>query len=123
MTTEIIILIAIVLVALVPICLLLMPHKKDGSAKKADNYDEERLNREPITEKLHVTVTEVNCTVRSEGFRLPRTVTEFFIAFKDDEGKSFVLSVDEASYDGFDKGQTGELTLVDGALLSFVLDE
>ena len=123
MTTEIIILIVIILVALVPICLLTIPRKNKGSAKEAGNDEEARLNREPITKKLHVTVTAVNCTVRSEGFRLPRTVKEFFVTFKDDEEKTFVLFVDEASYGGFDIGQTGEITLVDGVLLNFVLDE
>ena len=71
---------------------------------------------------VHATVTNQACCVRSVGIKLPKTVRIFTIEFQTDDGETIHLDVPEETYDGFEIGQVGDLTTVDGELFSYVLD-
>ena len=74
---------------------------------------------------VHVEVVDMTCGVESVGYQAykqPKAVKYFVIQFKDDEGGLWEIPVVEEMYDGFEKGQTGMLTLIDGELISFDLD-
>ena len=122
MTTEIWIAIGVILTSLILILIVIFAKDYKKAKADAERIDEKRLNKEPVIEKMNVTVKGVNCSVHSKGFRLPELVKEFYITFETEEGKIFSIYVDEGSYEDFEEGQTGELTLVDGALLSFGLE-
>ena len=51
------------------------------------------------------------------------TKKHFYVKFRDDDGQIYDIRVSEEYYFAFEKGQTGTLTLLDGKLDSFVLDE
>lgn len=76
---------------------------------------------EPILKK--VTVINQYCNTKVVGIKQPKAVEEFFIAFQESDGNTFDLSVPEECYDGFEIGQKGTLSLVDGKLYGFELEE
>lgn len=76
---------------------------------------------EPILKK--VTVINQYCDTKVVGIKQPKAVEEFFIAFQESDGNIFNLSVPEECYDGFEIGQKGTLSLIDGKLYGFELEE
>ena len=73
--------------------------------------------------EIRATVVEQECCVKTVGIKTPKTVKEFAVVFETGDGEILKLNVPEEMYDGFEKGQTGFLTIVDGDLYGFVLDE
>ena len=71
----------------------------------------------PVTVKA--TVTDMGCAVKTEGWKTPKTVREFMVVFQTEDGQQLSFPVPEEMYDGFEKGQTGTLTVVDGQLYGF----
>ena len=87
--------------------------------------EEEMLNDMGTVTSLHAEVVDMACGVTSIGyqnFKQPRAEKYFIITFKDDNGESLQISVDEELYGGFEIGMKGNLTLIDGQLSSFELD-
>ena len=84
--------------------------------------EDAELNREPDIFKTRAEVADMACSVRQVGIKMPQTVKEFVICFRYDNGEVHKIYVDEEMYSGFEIGQTGELTLVDGMLSSYELD-
>jgi len=76
----------------------------------------------PQTLTLHARVVDQRCFLTREGTRLPRVQKHFWVSFEDDSGQIHQIAVDEDVYNGVAVGQVGVLTLIDGAVLSFVLD-
>jgi len=74
------------------------------------------------TVAVKATVADMACAVRTEGWKTPKTVREFMVVFQTEDGQRLEFFVPEEMYDGFEKGQTGTLTLVDGALYGFEPD-
>ena len=68
-------------------------------------------------------VLDCRCAVKSIGLKMPKTRLEFVIVFQTDTGQILALDVPQEMYDGFEKGQTGLLTTVNGVLYSFVPEE
>ena len=95
------------------VCRTLRPAQKEEARKK------------PKPERLcfTATVTGMRCGVKLVGIKTPKAVKEFVVTFESKEFGTFVLPVPEANYDGFEKGQTGKLTLVNGQLYSFTLED
>lgn len=71
---------------------------------------------------IKVKVIDQYCTTRMIGMKRPKSVEEYFISFEKDNGEVLKLLVPKECYDGFEIGQVGILTLVDGELYSFKLD-
>lgn len=96
----------------IPIIRILRPAKK-GSTQPL----------KPQKQTMSATVVDMRCGVKLVGIKTPKAVKEFVVTFESEEFGTFDLPVPEANYDGFDKGQTGQLTLVNGQLYSFVLKD
>ena len=97
-------------------------YKRD-SAKQNDLNDEGISQDRPeyTTVSVRATVVDQTCCVKTVGIRIPKTIKEFTITFKTENGDIVSLNVPEEMYDAFDKDQTGILTLVDGQLYGFEL--
>lgn len=76
----------------------------------------------PETVTIHATVESRNYNVRSEGLFKRELVSECFVTFTADSGESFVLTVDEETFDSLDKGMMGTVTVTDGKFAGIVLD-
>jgi len=112
-------LIAIILVALLSILL-----RKHGEKDTPSHSIEEQLNKEPQTLTLRVKVIDQNCFVSYVGgAKSPKAVKNFVVVFQDDNEQTHKIAVEEDIYDAFEIGQTGELTLIDGKVSSYILDE
>lgn len=97
--------------------------KEQKLKKKAE--ENEKIDDEPIQyETIEITVKVVDqcCRARMVGVKYPKSIEEYFISFEKDNGEVLNLAVPKECYDGFDIGQIGKLTLVDGELYSFVPD-
>ena len=75
------------------------------------------------TVTARATVVDQTCCVKTIGIKTPKTIQEFTITFQTENGEIIRLNVPEEMYDGFDKNQTGILTVVDGQLYGFELTE
>ena len=79
---------------------------------------------ETVVKTITTKATVINqaCRVSMAALQIPKTVKEFVIVFRTEEGEILKLNVPEMLYDGFQQGQIGTLTTVDGELYSFELD-
>ena len=68
------------------------------------------------------TVIEQTCCVKTVGTKTPKTIKVFTVVFQTETGNILKLNVPEEMYDGFEQGQTGRLSLVDGQLYGFELE-
>lgn len=100
-------------------------YKRDNKKQKGD-----KLNKEPkpieveyTPVEMRATVVEQTCCVKTIGYKTPKTIKEFMIVFQTENGKILKLKVPEEMYDGFEQGQTGILSMVDGELYGFELEE
>ena len=98
--------------------------KKQRNELKKNPPKEINLD-EPPTEPTvkYVTVTNQFCNTTVVGIKQPKAVEEFFITFKEPDGNIFNLSVPKECYDGFEIGQEGKLSVVNGELYGFELKE
>ncbi|MBR5442264.1 MAG: hypothetical protein IKV44_04870 [Clostridia bacterium] len=107
-------------------CLLagLVKMNSAGDDHTTDDTEDDDTDFPPCAEPTsqHVTVVGQSCSARMVGMKKPKAVNEFLIYFKDEDSKTFPVAVPEDLYDGFEEGQTGTLTLVDGKLYGFELD-
>ena len=72
---------------------------------------------------MHAKVVDVSCFITHIGTKLPKVVKNFVVVFEDDNEQIHKIPVEEDIYDSFEIGQIGELTLIDGKINSYVLDE
>ena len=79
----------------------------------------------PEPEELHVhaKVAKMECATRYVGIKQPKLIKDFLVFFEDDEGTEYRLLVGEEDYCALDVGMTGMLTIIDGELNGFELDE
>ena len=99
--------------------------KRKEMAPILQAMEEEALNREAEIITAHVEVVDMACGVNmigSPSYKQPKTIKQFSLIFKDDNGKIIQVNVSEEYYLEFDIGMTGILTLIDGQLSSFELD-
>ena len=62
----------------------------------------------------------MRCRVDMVGIKTPKAVTIYTVEFKTDE-KIIKLDIPQEMYDGLEIGQSGEVTLVEGELYSFII--
>ena len=88
--------------------------------------EEQRLNAEGEVFTTHAEVIDTVCGVKTvgyQGYKQPKALKQFMISFKVQNGEVLNVFVAEELYEGFDIGMMGTLTLIDGQLDSFKLDE
>ena len=62
-------------------------------------------------------------SIPGQGIKIPKVVRHFVVIFQDDNEQTYEIAVKEDIYDGFEVGQIGKLTLTDGNIVSYILDE
>ena len=97
--------------------------EKRQKAEKATRDQSEETSIEVQTVDLNVEVIDLKFETHYEGIKIPKLVKTFFVFFEDENGNVIKIDVSEENFDAFEKGQKGLLTLQDGQLYSFVLDE
>jgi hypothetical protein len=96
-------------------------NRKEGEAKIASR--KKGFDIEPTIVTLHVKVVDQRCFVTWIGTKTPKVVKHFVVIFQDDSKQVYEIEVEEDMYDGFEVGQIGELTLIEGKVSSYLLDE
>ena len=89
----------------------------------AEQQAEIRCNTEFVTQELRATVLDQTCEVKLVGTKTPKATKIFTVVFRTEDDKILSFHVPEEMYDGFEKGQTGVLTVVDGELYGFAIEE
>lgn len=125
MTTEMWILLigGIAVLGIVAIPFIDLIKNKDKYRAEVYENEEKRLNDEGDIVEMHAEVVDMVCGVNTIGHKEPKALKRFVVTFKLDDGELMSLSVPEVFYTGFDIGLKGTLTLIDGQLSSFELDE
>ena len=101
-------------------------YKRDKNKQKNNHtidIENESNEQKYTINKTRATVIEQICCVKMVGTKMPKTVREFSIVFEMKDGNILKINVPEEMYDGFEEGQTGILTTVDGELYSFEPEE
>lgn len=106
-------------------CVMAVKQYKRNMAKQKDVHrGKEGISIEPefTTASIRATVVDQTCCVNTIGIKTPKTVKEFVVVFQTEDGGFLKLNVPEEMYDGFEQGQTGILSVVDGELYGFELE-
>ena len=98
-------------------------NKENDLTKDSANSNDDPYKMEYKTVQINAKVIGQHCASKVVGIKHPKATKEFVVYFESCNGELFQLQVPEEIYDGFEKGQTGLLTMVDGNLYSFALDE
>ena len=94
--------------------------------KELKNSPPKEINLdEPPTEPTVKKVKVINqfCETKVVGIKQLEAVEEFIITFEEPDGNIFNLPVPKECYDGFETGQKGLLSIIDGKLYGFELEE
>jgi len=113
--------IAAVFFIIIPVCAI-----RDAKKGKPPTVEERLATYEPDIKTFHAEVIDIACGVYTNGgqsYTQPQTVKEFCIKFRGGDGNIHDVLIEESLYDAFEIGQRGTLTLINGNLNSFVLDE
>ena len=94
-------------------------YKKDHPDGIDAEIEEMFIEPESVTTTVRATVVDMACRAEMVGTKMPKAVRNFVVIFQTEDGEILKINVPEEMYDGFDKGQTGILTLADGDLYSF----
>ena len=103
--------------------IMMNKEEKRQKAQKATRDLSEDTPPEVQTVDLNVKVIDLKFETHYEGIKLPKLIKTFLVFFEDENGKVFSIEVSEENFDAFEIGQKGLLTLEDGQLYSFQLDE
>ena len=98
-------------------------HKREIAKKKDTDLRKDAASATPefTTITIKATVIDQTCCVKTVGIKTPKTIKEFTVVFQTENGETLKWNVPEEMYDGFEKGQSGTLSVVDGELYGFEL--
>ena len=97
------------------------PYKQSEVKKGIPTKKVEEFKTEFETVKVQAKVIDMNCRVEMIGIKRPKSVKIFTVVFETDAKEIIKIDVPQEMYDGLEKGQHGELTLVEGELYSFII--
>ena len=129
MTTEQALLLGAVafvaMIAVIVFCVVWDLRKnKDKYEKESEEYIENKFAEEAEVVTLHAEIADMVCGCGMVGsYRLPKSVKTFLVIFKGDNDERLEITVSEEVYISLENGMSGMLTLVEGNLDSFELDE
>jgi hypothetical protein len=86
-----------------------------------DEHEEEIYPTSFPTVAERMTVVDCYCYVETVGMKHSKAMKNFVVEFASDDDRRLKLPVSEEMYDGFEIGQCGILTTVEGELFSFDL--
>ena len=114
----------VIIFAIVLIDLKVNKKKYDELAEQARRQEDEEFEREPEMKIVRAEVSDMVCGSGMVGsYRLPKSKKSFLVCFKTDEGEIYKFTMPEEFYLSLSIGDKGIMTLCDGNLDSFVLDE
>jgi len=98
-------------------------YKREMAKKKEADLHKDAASAAPefTTVSIKATVIDQTCCVKTIGIKTPKTIKEFTVVFQTENGETLKWNVPEEMYDGFEKGQSGTLSVVDGELYGFEL--
>ena len=98
-------------------------YKREMAKKKETDLRKDAASAAPefTTVSIKATVIDQTCYVKTIGIKTPKTIKEFTVVFQAENGEILKWNVPEEMYDGFEKGQSGTLSVVDGELYGFEL--
>lgn len=100
---------------------IIKPYKQREREKAESISSPPEIKTEFETVKFRAEIVNLSCRVDMVGIKTPKTVTIYTVEFKTDEKEIIKLEIPQEMYDGLEIGQSGELTLVEGELYSFVV--
>ena len=115
----------VAMIAVIVICVVWDLRKnKDKYKQETEDHIENKFSEEAEVMVFHAEIADMVCGSGMVGsYRLPKSVKTFLVIFKNDEGDMLDISVSEEVYLSLEKGMSGMLTIVEGNLDSFELDE
>ena len=115
----------VAMIAVIVICVVWELRKnKDKYKQEIEDHIENKFSEEAEVMAFHAEIADMVCGSGMVGsYRLPKSVKTFLVIFKNDEGDVLDISVSEEVYLSLEKGMSGMLTIVEGNLDSFELDE
>lgn len=116
------IIIAAIVLSVMAFVIAGIKYKKDHPDGIDAEIEKMFVDPESVTETVRATVIDMVCSAEMVGTKMPKAVRNFVIIFQTEDGEILKINVPEEMYDGFDKGQTGILTLADGDLYSFEIE-
>ena len=116
------IIIAAIVLSVMAFVIAGIKYKKDHPDGIDAEIEKMFVDPESVTETVRATVIDMACSADMVGTKMPKAVRNFVIIFQTEDGEILKINVPEEMYDGFDKGQTGILTLADGDLYSFEVE-
>ena len=116
------IIIAAIVLSVMAFVIAGIKYKKDHPDGIGAEIEKMFVDPESVTETVRATVIDMACSAEMVGTKMPKAVRNFVIIFQAENGEILKINVPEEMYDGFDKGQTGILTLADGDLYSFEVE-
>ncbi len=114
-----------VMIAVIVICVVWdLKKNKAKYDKAAEEHIEKTFSEEAEVVSFHAEITDMICGTGMVGsYRLPKSEKTFLVIFKSDEGEITELRVSEEMYSSLEIGMRGKLTILEGHLDSFELDE
>lgn len=100
---------------------IIKPYKQREREKAESISSPPEIKTAFETVKFRAEIVNLSCRVDMVGIKTPKTVTIYTVEFKTDEKEIIKLEIPQEMYDGLEIGQSGELTLVEGELYSFVV--
>ena len=100
---------------------IIKPYKQREREKAESISSPPEIKTAFETVKFRAEIVNLSCRVDMVGIKTPKTVTIYTVEFKTDEKEIIKLEIPQEMYDGLEIGQSGELTLVEGDLYSFVV--
>ena len=107
-----------ILAIIIPIAINSFRNKR-GKYKNRRAREDEMLENAITVKKVNAQVINVGCNIITEE---NRQIKQFLVSFRTEEDEFLHFYVTEAYHDAFEFGQRGLLTLVDGNLDSFELE-
>lgn len=74
------------------------------------------------TESFQAKVIDLYCRAEMIGIKTPKSVEIFTVVFESADKNEIKIDVPQEMYDGLELGQSGEVTIVEGELYSFIVD-
>ena len=100
---------------------IIKPYKQREREKAESISSPPEIKTAFETVKFRAEIVNLSCRVDMVGIKTPKAVINYTVEFKTDEKEIIKLEIPQEMYDGLEIGQSGELTLVEGELYSFVV--
>lgn len=96
-------------------------YKQSENKKGMLGEETKKIKTEFTTVKVKAEVIDLCCRTDMIGIKTPKAIEIYTVFFETDGKETICINVPKEMYEGLEKGQRGELTLVEGELYSFII--